>query len=162
MRLHRLIYYSQMTLDLRIGDFATQINEILASARRNNIMTDVSGMLLYHSRHFIQIMEGSRVELSRTFRRLSYDPRHTRQILMEVKEIDVRSFNDWSMAFIDMRDIPTEDLLRYSPTHWLELDGMSADTILHLALELRPKAAVHGDLGFEDDLALIESESIAC
>lgn len=151
MRLHRLIYYSSMSLDLRVGDFAAQIHEILVSARRNNIMTDITGMLLYHSRHFIQIMEGSRVELSRTYRRVSYDPRHTRQVLMEVREIEMRSFTDWSMAFIDMRDIPTPDLLRYAPSRWLELDAMPAEAVLKLARELRPKAAIHDDLTASDE-----------
>jgi hypothetical protein len=73
--LHRIIYASRA-----IGPtgFSTlTLAHILGAAERNNRRDHVSGGLLIHQGHVLQVLEGGRADLDRLMRRLQADRRHT-------------------------------------------------------------------------------------
>lgn len=92
---HRVIYSSRAT-----GPFdRAALAEILATARRGNAEADVTGLLLYSDRTFLQVLEGSEEAVRATFARIAVDPRHTEVTVLVDAPTDVRTHPDWSMGF---------------------------------------------------------------
>jgi hypothetical protein len=114
----RLIYGSQATRDLGPDELV----ELLARARVRNEQVGLSGMLLYSSQSFLQVLEGDQAALTQTYRRISADPRHTNLRLLLDAEVSTRLFPDWSMGFDHVED---EELAE-------ELPGYTAATLYPL------------------------------
>jgi len=74
---------------------------LLARARDANAAHGVTGMLLYHSGSFLQVLEGPQGAVERTFASIQRDLRHHRIKVLLRKSVDCREFADWSMGFID-------------------------------------------------------------
>jgi hypothetical protein len=91
----QLIYTSKATRPFATSDLA----ELLAKSRRNNMARGLSGMLLYHQGSFIQLLEGEPLDVLATYRKIEADPRHhSVQLLMQLSIKD-RTFPDWTMGF---------------------------------------------------------------
>lgn len=73
-------------------------------ARLDNRRAGLTGMLLFHRRHFLQLLEGPETAVGNVFDRIAQDPRHTnvRVLLREV--VPTRSFAAWTMGFEQMED----------------------------------------------------------
>jgi uncharacterized membrane protein (DUF373 family)/acylphosphatase len=80
---------------------------LLQSCRNNNAQKGITGMLLYCSDSFIQVLEGETQELEALFKIIKKDPRHTNVTILEKKHITERKFPEWSMGF---KKISDEDL----------------------------------------------------
>ena len=93
--MHRLIYLSSALPAFSEND----LHDILTKSRRNNKLLDVTGLLLYHDRSILQILEGDKQVVNTLFLTISKDPRHTRIIKLIDEEIDSRDFSDWLMGF---------------------------------------------------------------
>lgn len=76
-----------------------EILEILEVSRKNNKERNITGMLLYISGNFIQILEGSEKEVNEIFDKILKDERHKDVTLICKKPADERIFPDWSMGF---------------------------------------------------------------
>jgi len=74
-----------------------EVESILASSQRNNPARDVTGLLLYNGRNFLQLLEGEESELVSLMVRISHDPRHTGISMIDRKIADVRACPDWAM-----------------------------------------------------------------
>ncbi|QFT76369.1 BLUF domain-containing protein [Erythrobacter sp. THAF29] len=74
-----------------------EVESILASSARNNPAKDITGLLLYNGRNFLQLIEGDEAELVELMVRITHDPRHTGISILEQRKIDQRSCPDWSM-----------------------------------------------------------------
>lgn len=77
------------------------LNAILAVARRNNSANDITGLLMFNGKRFLQVLEGPSEAIDATFERIRRDPRHRGQVLLARKTIPQREFGDWSMGFRD-------------------------------------------------------------
>jgi hypothetical protein len=102
----RIIYGSQSTIDFS----PEELVELLQSARERNAKSALSGMLLYCSQSFLQVLEGDPEPLRETYARIAKDDRHgTLRLLMDT-EISSRLFPDWTMGFthIDEDDLADE------------------------------------------------------
>ncbi|MBA3273301.1 MAG: BLUF domain-containing protein [Chthoniobacterales bacterium] len=53
-----------------------QLIDLLATSRRNNDASGITGMLLYKDRRFLQVLEGSEAAVRATYARIKRDPRH--------------------------------------------------------------------------------------
>ncbi len=126
--LTRLIYASEPVDSLT----PLAVQSILDSARANNTRLHLSGMLTFDSRHFLQVLEGPRTQLSVVFGRIASDPRHRRIELMEVIPVHMRRFAQWSMGFAAADAAHAELFLRYGSTPRFEPYGMSAAGALGL------------------------------
>jgi hypothetical protein len=108
----RIIYCSQATHDLSPDELVA----LLEQARLHNDHAGLSGMLLYCSQSFLQVLEGDAQALESTYSRILADPRHTNLRLLLDAEVLSPLFPDWTMGFEHVDD---EELAE-------ELDGFTA------------------------------------
>ncbi len=112
--MRRIIYCSQATYDLS----PEELVELLEKSRRNNERDGLSGMLLYSSQSFLQMLEGEEEPLRSAYERLDRDSRHTNLRLLADVEVTQEMFGDWSMGFEHVDDEELAD----------ELDGFTPAT----------------------------------
>jgi len=127
--LSRLIYASAVDDALQ----ADELNRMLEHARHRNGMRGITGMLAFDSRHFLQVIEGSRRALSDLHAALLRDPRHHDVQLLKFARIDARLFPDWSMGFMPADLAHRTMVARHAPTPHFDpgaLDGESAEALL--------------------------------
>lgn len=96
-KLTHLIYTSAAasTLDL------PQLHKILELARKKNDARGVTGMLLYTSGTFFQVLEGEHETLKALFATIAADARHKRVTKIIDEPIAQRDFGDWTMGFAE-------------------------------------------------------------
>ncbi len=73
--LYRLIFASEAVG--ATGTSALSIAQILGVSVANNRRDHITGCMMFHRGHILQVVEGARVDLDRLLRRLRDDPRHT-------------------------------------------------------------------------------------
>lgn len=71
---------------------------ILMASRRNNDRDGITGFLYADGRRFLQVLEGEKEAVERTFARISTDPRHCAIVVLSRRAIEAREFGDWAMA----------------------------------------------------------------
>lgn len=96
----RLIYCSQAVHDVSPDELV----DLLEVSRRNNERTGLSGMLLYSSQSFLQVLEGPEQELRTTYERIIADGRHRDLRLLKDAEVATPLFPDWTMGFEHVDD----------------------------------------------------------
>jgi Sensors of blue-light using FAD len=87
-----------------------EMSSILSSARRNNQAADITGLLLFNGKRFLQVLEGPADAVTATYARIAQDPRHRAQVVLSRKRVAQREFGDWSMAFRDGKTAPGDAL----------------------------------------------------
>ncbi|WP_192963887.1 BLUF domain-containing protein [Phycobacter azelaicus] len=95
MSLHRLIYTS---VPKSIGP--ADIDDILKTSRRNNKRDNLTGMLVFTSDFFLQVIEGNCDALSRRLILIGHDQRHERLQLRRFEQVDERLFSAWDMHYV--------------------------------------------------------------
>ena len=82
------------------------ILDILKKSRENNIKKDVTGILLYHSGFFLQLLEGDPKILEELILLIKRDKRHRQFITIynEKAPSEKRLCRDWSMAYANLED----------------------------------------------------------
>jgi len=78
---------------------AVDLESILAAARRNNRANDITGLLMFNGKRFLQVLEGPAGPIDATFERIRRDSRHRGQVLLARKSVARREFGDWSMGY---------------------------------------------------------------
>ena len=91
----RLIYASTATENVGMTEF----KGILQQSQVNNNRRDLTGVLAFNSKIFLQGLEGSREEVNDLYTRLLRDPRHHTVAILEYAEIEEREWAQWSMGF---------------------------------------------------------------
>jgi len=114
----RIIYCSRATTDVSPDELVA----LLTVSRRNNEAAGLSGMLLYSSQSFLQMLEGEPAAMADTYARIHADPRHRDLRLLLDAEVARPLFPDWSMGFDHVDD---EDLAD-------SLDGFTPATVYPL------------------------------
>lgn len=76
-----------------------ELKDLLKVSHRNNTRDGITGLLLYGDGNFIQLLEGERMVVQRTFDRISTDPRHKSTTIIDSGELSARNFPKWSMGF---------------------------------------------------------------
>ena len=92
-------YTSLARLDLQESD----LEDIHRSAREQNALDGVTGLLVFNGTHFLQIIEGSEDAIEDLIDRLRRDSRHTGFEIRDRRKIDERSFPDWSMELVRVK-----------------------------------------------------------
>ena len=82
----------------------SEIDSILSACQRNNRERNVTGLLLYNGRNFLQLLEGDVDDLSWIMRRIEADPRHTGVSIIEDIAVAERACPDWHMRHIRIVD----------------------------------------------------------
>lgn len=102
----RAIYTSKMSAN--VGE--REIQEILDVARRNNKERDLTGMLCFGARQFLQCLEGPRDAVNITYASILNDSRHSAIELLCYDEVEGREFSDWLMGYVPESSMTTEIL----------------------------------------------------
>jgi hypothetical protein len=75
------------------------LKRLLEQSREFNAENDVTGMLLYKDRSFLQVLEGSEDVLIPLYDRIRRDSRHEKVKTLFMTDVPRRDFSDWSMGF---------------------------------------------------------------
>jgi hypothetical protein len=96
LHLKTFSYTSRARLDLSDED----LNDIHQTARHLNVLDGITGLLLFDGSRFLQIVEGPEEAIDNLVERLRRDPRHSALEVRDEREVDRRSFGDWSMELV--------------------------------------------------------------
>lgn len=99
-----LIYVSAACL--RTGP--PDLGGILAQSERNNVRSNVTGVLFYADGNFLQMLEGTAEAVDTTYQRICADPRHSGILKLLHFDITYRQFPSWAMALRRLNDLPPE------------------------------------------------------
>jgi Sensors of blue-light using FAD len=110
-KLTHLIYASAAVPELDPSELKT----ILQVARSRNAQRSVTGMLLYTSGSFFQVLEGDEATLTALFAVIASDPRHKSVTKIIQEPIAQRAFGDWTMGFVQAE-----------PSELASIEGLSA------------------------------------
>ena len=100
---YQIIYSSAAAVPFSDNDLAT----LLLRARSNNERLGITGLLLYHDRSFLQVLEGDTAVLESLFSIILRDKRHDHIVKLLAREVDDRHFAGWKMGFVSMSSVPT-------------------------------------------------------
>ena len=114
----RIIYCSQATSDVSPEELVA----LLELSRANNEQAGLSGMLLYSSQSFLQVLEGDEEALHTTYARIRADDRHTNLRMLMNADVPAPMFPDWTMGFEHVDDEELAD----------DLDGFTPATLYPL------------------------------
>lgn len=82
--------------------------DILAAARRRNVVEHVTGVLLYRDGRFLQLLEGPVPSVDGVYASIMEDPRHTDIHCVWTAHAAQRSFSQWTMGFRDLAEDPIQ------------------------------------------------------
>lgn len=88
--LQRVIYVSDAVGTA--GASVLSMAQILGVSDANNRRDHLTGVLVFHSGQFMQVIEGARVDLDRLLKRLHDDPRHINLRLLTNTQVEGRRF----------------------------------------------------------------------
>ena len=103
----QMVYVSTL-----VANGVAEFPAILEVSVRNNLRSDVTGMLLYSEGGILQVLEGEKSRVLETFRVVERDPRHCGIIVLMEEDIPERQFSAWSMGFkhltaAELKQFPT-------------------------------------------------------
>jgi hypothetical protein len=98
----RIFYLSQAASSMS----DEQVQDILATAHRNNPRAGVTGVLVHMGGLFAQILEGPEQAVLRLYVTIMDDRRHSGCRIVHISPANERMFQKWSMGFI--RSAPLE------------------------------------------------------
>jgi len=93
----QLVYASAATAPFSPQD----LDHLLRRARPRNDLYKVTGLLLYHSGSFLQVLEGPEAGVDAIYAHIVRDRRHSAAKVLSRLPITRREFENWSMAFAD-------------------------------------------------------------
>ncbi len=109
--IYRILYCSRNCMSGSIDEQKSEIEQILATSRRNNGTQGITGALLFNGGFFAQVLEGPMDRVESTFERIQRDMRHDDISLLECGNVPSRDFPEWSMAYARGA---SEDTARFS------------------------------------------------
>lgn len=136
----RLLYASRAAAPLT----AEIVDSILEQSRWHNVPHGITGMLCFSDDLFIQVLEGSRKNVSELYNRIVGDARHGEIQLLIFEEISERRFADWTMGQVNLAKVNASLLLKYSETPAINPFACSGRAMLALLDELIANGAVVG------------------
>jgi hypothetical protein len=106
----QIIYESRATEQFDQG----QLLGLVEHAQNRNRKDGVTGLLIYHDRTFLQILEGPEDAVLACYDRIERDPRHSDIWPLAKFELQNRAFSRWTMGLADTSSVPAnmEDCTR--------------------------------------------------
>jgi hypothetical protein len=88
-----------------------EIPDLLQQARIANARQEITGMLLYVSGSFLQVLEGQPEMVDVVFSRIIWDKRHTQSRLIGRESIVERAFEGWTMMHKTLDPVEAGELI---------------------------------------------------
>lgn len=76
-----------------------ELVELLAQSRAKNAQLGITGMLLYDSGSFFQVLEGPSEAVDQLYKTIAQDERHSKAVVIIREPISKRSFGEWTMGY---------------------------------------------------------------
>ena len=95
--MEQLLYISESRMDAATADAG--VRDIVALSRINNPPVQITGVLLFTGRYFVQILEGRTQPLDRLIEAICQDTRHFDVRIKSRLPITTRNFPDWALAY---------------------------------------------------------------
>jgi len=92
--LSQLVYISVRSAECSDAE----IQKILESSIRNNGKIDITGVLLYSDKKFLQCLEGDYSQIITLYDKIKLDNRHKNVIMISMGNIKERYFPSWQMG----------------------------------------------------------------
>lgn len=92
----------------------SELLAILETSRRNNAKWGITGMLLYRSGNFLQVLEGEEDVIDELLERIHSDPRHHEVIEYSRRTITEREFGEWLMGFTNLEHFDMDAISGFS------------------------------------------------
>lgn len=127
--MRQYVYVS--TAETLSGD---DVAEILEACQRNNAAREVTGLLLYNGRNFLQLLEGESESLEWIMQRIERDTRHHGISRLYDEPAESRACPDWLMKRIALGDSGEARRERLEAELPEALDPMLRRIILNFAL----------------------------
>ncbi|KQP79426.1 blue light sensor protein [Methylobacterium sp. Leaf113] len=135
--IHQLVYYSRNVVLGNDRAMLTNLREIVSASQRNNSRDGITGFLIFDKTWFIQILEGDQSQVSTTYTRIARNPRHTTATIMDARNVQGRSFPNWTMGGA-MRTPEVEEVyLQHGIGSAIEPARLKSAQIINLALDLQ-------------------------
>jgi len=77
------------------------VPEIYRTARANNEMNEITGILLFDGSNFTQYIEGDSEKIDRLLNKLIQDKRHKNLVVISSGEQEERLYRSWGMGYVD-------------------------------------------------------------
>jgi hypothetical protein len=100
MTIYTIVYRSVPVFSGSVARYLSEIDSILATARRRNAEVSITGAMLFNEDWFVQLLEGKEADVRGTFDRIAADTRHEDVQVLFSSTTSARSFPKWSMAFV--------------------------------------------------------------
>ncbi len=94
-------------------DIDRDLKEILEISLSNNKHDEVTGILVHNESSYMQLLEGPEEKVEALFQRIQNDSRHTLVRVIWRHEISERSFDSWSMGYVNMAKVESKMLEGY-------------------------------------------------
>ena len=108
--LHELLYTSVSTRKMEADDLVF----LLEQARIKNARLGIAGLLVYHNREFMQLLEGEKDVVLELWQTIRTDERHTSARSIYAGSINKRGFANWRMGFRNLDDVNPQELAGFS------------------------------------------------
>ncbi|MGA9659863.1 MAG: BLUF domain-containing protein [Asticcacaulis sp.] len=132
--LTQLIYYSHLADNKNAS--INLVRNILEVSEANNVRDRLTGFLIFDKTNFLQILEGNKADIERTYRRICADERHGTIVLIDRREIQSRDFKDWAMGGY-VRTSETQPIYaRHGIEGQVNPEALKADQVITLAQDL--------------------------
>lgn len=105
------------------------IRKLAKQSSSNNAKKKITGLLLYGSGHFLQVLEGHDVSVRSLYEYIRHDPRHHDCELLYREKRPARMFPDWNMGLLNLDTLSEEDQDKWEDV--VDLFVVRSDTMDH-------------------------------
>ena len=132
MHLVRLVYVSTSINEVD----SDTLQSILSTAQTNNDAHDLTGLLVFDDKYFVQLIEGGRSAVSQLLGNLYRDTRHKDLVVLGFDVVHQRQFPNWSMQFVPAADVTKNVLLRHGVTSKFEPYSLTPQSAVAFMVEM--------------------------
>ena len=114
--LFRVMYISRARRRMINGELA----DLLAGARERNQTHGITGLLIFDSGYFAQVLEGPKASIEALLANITDDPRHEEYFLVSSGAVENRYFDGWDMDWANIEafnDTQHSELRKYLREH---------------------------------------------
>lgn len=129
----RLIYASEANGKIGVD----MVKQILAKAQAKNDQNDLTGMLVFNSKYFLQAIEGSPARINHLYNVLMRDPRHKNLFILGYEHISERIYGEWRMGYATLTEANKRTFLKYSSTSVFNPYDLTAENALRFMTDLQ-------------------------
>lgn len=117
-----------------------EIEKILNTSVENNKINNITGILVYSSNRFLQVLEGDSDVILNLYDKIKEDKRHKNSVMISLKSIDKRLFPGWHMGSKYLKTESVEFMSKMSDEErnnfYLLLDGNVQNNAIDLINKL--------------------------